>query len=94
MTEVIVAAIAILSAPLAATVTWRLSKRKNLAEVDSTVVRAASVSVETMLQVVAQLRLDIAELTEENRILREETAKLHREVQRLTRLVRDLGGST
>lgn len=85
-TEVIVSIIAMLAAPLAATLTWRFTKRKTDAETHTSYAQAANVSVETMLTVVNQLRQEVDELAKEN-------AQLRIEIARLSKLVRELGGS-
>lgn len=90
--QLIAALTALVAAPLASIVTWRLSRSHQDAQTDATVAQAASVSVETMLQVMEQLKQDIADLTAENEKLREQTAALHQEVRRLAKLVRELGG--
>jgi cell division protein FtsB len=90
--ELVAALTALIAAPLASIVTWRLSRQHQAAQTDSALAQAASVSVDTMLAVMEQLKQDIADLTEENQKLREQTQALHKEVQRLARLVRELGG--
>jgi transposase len=85
-TEVIAAIIAMLAAPLAATVTWRFTKRKTDADTNTSYAQAANVSVETMLAVVNQLRQEVEDLAREN-------AQLRVEIARLAKLVRELGGS-
>lgn len=90
--ELVAAITALVAAPLASIVTWRLSRQHQAAQTDSTLAQAASVSVDTMLQVMEQLKQDIADLTDENQKLREQTQALHEEVQRLAKLVRELGG--
>lgn len=90
--ELIAALTALVAAPLASIVTWRLSRQYQSAQTDSAMAQAASVSVDTMLQVMEQLKQDITDLTEENKKLREQTQALHKEVQRLAKLVRELGG--
>lgn len=80
------ALVALVAAPLAAVVTWQLTRSKRTADVESTYATAANMSVETMLQVVEQLRFEVAELRVEN-------AALHSEVQRLSILIHQLGGT-
>ena len=86
-TEVVAALIAMLAAPLAAAVTWRFTKRKQDADTNTSYAQAANVSVETMLAVVNQLRQEVEDLAREN-------AQLRVEIARLSKLVKELGGST
>lgn len=78
--------VALVAAPFAAIVTWQLTRSKRVADIESTYATAANMSVETMLQVVEQLRFEVAELRVEN-------AALHAEVQRLSVLIQEMGGT-
>jgi regulator of replication initiation timing len=90
--EALVAVLTLMAAPLAAAMSWKLMKRNHTVEADSTAVQAANMSVDMMLHVLSQLRMEVAELTQESHALREENKALHLEVQRLRALVSDLGG--
>lgn len=92
-TEVVAAVIALMAAPIAATVTWRLSRRKQVAEAESTVAQGANLAVETMLRVMSELRREVADLTQEAELLRKENKILHEEVVRLRTIVNNLGGN-
>lgn len=91
--EVIAAVVALFAAPIAATVTWRLSRRKHTAEAESTVAQGANMAVETMLRVMEELRREVADLTQEAELLRKENKILHEEVVRLRTIVNNLGGT-
>lgn len=85
-TDVIAALLALVAAPLAATVTWKFTKRKTEADTNTSYAQAANVSVETMIAVVNQLRQEVEDLAREN-------ASLRIEIARLAKLVKELGGS-
>lgn len=83
MTTLIAAA----AVPLAAIITWLATRNKNHAEAVTGYAQAAHVSVETMLQVLDQLRDEVDELLAENEKLRKDTNALHGEVEKLKRLI-------
>lgn len=78
--------------PFAAIITWLSMRNKNNAEAVTGYAQAAHVSVETMLQVLDQLRDEVDQLTAENAKLRADTLILHGEVANLRDVIRKMGG--
>lgn len=91
--EVVSAIAALITAPVAAAVSWRLMRRNHVVTADLTVAQGANMAVETMLVVLDQLRREVEDLTREAELLRQENKILHEEVARLRAIVNNLGGS-
>lgn len=85
VSEVVAALIAMLAAPIAAIVTWRLFKRRNVAESEGAVAQGATVAVEVMLKAITRLEGQVSALELQNRELRAEVA-------RFREMIRNMGG--
>lgn len=90
--EVVIAVLGLLAAPVLATVTWHLTRKKQTAETHSHIAQGANFAVDAMLKVLEQLRKEVAELTTEAELLRVENGRLHSEVSLLRDVVQKLGG--
>ena len=85
--EIITAAVTFLVAPTTAVVTWKLSRRKTNAEVDTTIAEGARTTVDAMQSVMNELRLQIQVLHQEAEELRRENQELKMQVSRLQRTI-------
>lgn len=90
--DLLVASVAAVAVPMASFITWLSMRQKNAAETHTSYAQAAHVSVETMLQVLDQLRDEVDQLTAENAKLRADTLILHGEVEKLRDVIRKMGG--
>lgn len=90
--DLLVASVAAIAVPMASFITWLSMRQKNTAEAHTSYAQAAHVSVETMLQVLDQLRDEVDQLTAENAKLRADTLILHGEVEKLRDVIRKMGG--
>ena len=86
-TEVLIAIITLFVAPATGVITWKMSKRKHVAEADSTIVSGANAAVDAMVVVMAELRTQVKILHEEAEALRQENRELRRQVTKLQREV-------
>jgi len=91
--EVIAAFLGLLVAPILATVTWRLYRKKHAAETESHIASGANFAVDAMLKVLEQLRQEVADLTVEAELLRVENSRLHSELSLLKDMIKELGGN-
>lgn len=91
--ELIAALVAAVAVPVAAGITWIGARRKNDADASSSYATAAHVSVETMMQVLTELRREVDALTKENAKLVADTIILHNEVAMLRETIRTMGGT-
>ena len=82
--------IGLMAAPLAAVVTWVLSRPKQRADVHSAVVTSASAAVDTIADVLSEVRQELEEARQEIAALREENQSLHRMVVDLRSQVAEL----
>lgn len=90
ITEVLIAVITLVVAPTTGVVTWKLSKRKHIAEADSTIASGANAAVDAMILVMAELRTQVQILHEEAEALRSENRELRSQVRKLQKEVHRL----
>jgi len=83
-------AIGLLAAPLAAAATWMLTRPKQQADVHTSVVTSASAAVDTIADVLNEVRQELEEARGEIAALRHENQSLHRMVVDLRRQVAEL----
>lgn len=81
--DIVTAVVTFLIAPTTAVLTWKLSRRKTDAEVDTTIAEGAKTTVDAMLSVMNELRAQIQFLHEEAEELRRENQELMMQVSRL-----------
>lgn len=81
--DVVIAFIAILAGPITAAVTWKLSKRKNEADTDSSIATGATMAVETMVKVMQELREQVSILSMESASLKVENQELRLQIATL-----------
>lgn len=82
--------IGLLAAPLAAIITWVLARPKQRADVHTSVVTSASAAVDTIADVLNEVRQELEEAREEIAALRAENQSLHQMVVDLRQQVADL----
>ena len=82
--------IGLLAAPVAAFITWLLSRPKQKADVHSSVVTSASAAVDTIADVLNEVRSELAEARQEIEALRSENQSLHQMVIDLRKQVAEL----
>lgn len=92
MTESSLAAliIGLIAAPFASFITWILARPKQRADVHSSVVTSASAAVDTIADVLVEVRRELAEAREEIATLRSENQSLQRMVVDLRKQVQEL----
>lgn len=90
--EVIVPLVALVAAPLAAVVTWRLSRRKEIAETGNTMTTSANTAVATMLVVMNELRTENEDLREEVFALTERLEEMLADLNRLEATIQLMRG--
>jgi len=92
--ELFLPVLTLVLAPITAAVTWWLSRRKEVAVTHATVAEGASTAVATILEVMKELKCEIAELTREAENLRSDNERLRRLVieleHRIDRLMKGL----
>ena len=88
---IIVASIGFIAAPVAAFVTWFLSRGKQRDESTSSMVTASGVAVDAIHEVLEVLREQNIQLTAENKLFRAEIADLKVEIDKLSALLKDSG---
>ena len=82
-TEILIALITLFVAPATGVVTWRLTKRKQVAEAESTIVSGANQAVDAMVLVMAELRSQLLMLNNQAEALRAENLMLREQVDAL-----------
>lgn len=82
--------VGLLAAPLAAFITWLLARPKQRADVHSSMVTSASAAVDTIADVLSQVRQELEEARGEIALLREENQNLHQMVIDLRKQVAEL----
>jgi cell shape-determining protein MreC len=82
--------VGVLAAPFAALITWLLSRPKQRADVHTSMVSSASAAVDTIADVLNEVRSELAEARIEIEALRSENQNLHRMVVDLRQQVADL----
>lgn len=82
--------VGILAAPFAAFITWVLSRPKQKADVHNSVVSSASAAVDTIADVLNEVRSELAEARTEIEALRSENQSLHQMVIDLRKQVAEL----
>ena len=82
-TEILIALITLFVAPATGVVTWRLTKRKQVAEAESTIVAGANQAVDAMVLVMAELRSQLLMLNNQAEALRAENLMLREQVDAL-----------
>lgn len=89
--DVLVALIlGLMAAPLAAVVTWVLSRPKQRADVHTTMMTSASAAVDTISDVLGEVRQELEEARGEIAALRDENKNLHQMVIDLRQQVAEL----
>ena len=88
--ELFLPVLTLVLAPITAAVTWWLSRRKEVAVTHATVAEGASTAVATILEVMKELKHEIAELTNEAEILRRENERLRRLVAELEHKIQQI----
>ena len=88
--EGITALAAVLLAPVLATLTWFLSRRKEKAQSDSAIADGAASVVTTALDVMRALKTQVGELQEANTALRAECDAMKKTVKELKKEIRDV----
>jgi cell shape-determining protein MreC len=82
--------VGLLAAPVAAFITWLLSRPKQKADVHTSVVTSASAAVDTIADVLNEVRSELAEARQEIEALRSENQNLHQMVVDLRKQVAEL----
>jgi len=80
----------ILAAPVAAVITWALSRPKQRADVHNSMMTSASAAVDTISDVLGEVRQELEEARQEIAALREENQSLHKMVVDLRQQVAEL----
>jgi predicted RNase H-like nuclease (RuvC/YqgF family) len=81
--QIFIAVLGILGAPVTLLVQWFLNRRKDGVDVTAGIAGASQDAVETMQQVMVELKEQVALLKEENKELKKQVAQLDAEVRRL-----------
>ena len=82
--------VGLLAAPFAALITWLLSRPKQRADVHTSMVTSASAAVDTIADVLGEVRQELEEARQEIAALRGENQSLHRMVVDLRQQVAEL----
>ena len=82
--------VGLLAAPLAAFITWLLSRPKQRADVHNSMMTSASAAVDTIADVLTEVRQELEEARGEIAALRQENQSLHQMVIDLRKQVAEL----
>ena len=82
--------VGLLAAPLAAFITWLLSRPKQRADVHTSMMTSASAAVDTIADVLGEVRQELEEARQEIAALRSENQSLHQMVIDLRKQVAEL----
>lgn len=82
--------IGLLAAPIAAIITWLLSRPKQRADVHTSMMTSASAAVDTIADVLGEVRQELEEARSEIAALRQENQSLHQMVIDLRKQVAEL----
>lgn len=82
--------VGLMAAPVTAMLTWTLTRPKQRADVHSAMVTSASAAVDTIADVLSEVRQELEEARQEIAALREENQSLHRMVVDLRSQVAEL----
>lgn len=82
--------IGLLAAPIAAIITWLLSRPKQRADVHTSMMTSASAAVDTIADVLGEVRQELEEARQEIAALRSENQSLHQMVIDLRKQVAEL----
>ena len=82
--------VGLLAAPVTAVVTWSLARPKQKADVHSSMMSSASAAVDTIADVLNEVRVELEEARGEIAALREENQSLHKMVIDLRKQVAEL----